>query len=98
MVEFRLYYNENGTVLCYTCDTLPDNDRYIVIDKDVYALSDPYVRVIDGKIVRKDLFITTSKLVYSTNGISCAKEDVCIITADEPTNKWKVETYEFRNS
>jgi hypothetical protein len=46
--EFRLYYNETGKVICYTCEKLDGN--YIVIDASIYAAGRPDVRVIDGKI------------------------------------------------
>ena len=37
--EFRLYYDESGKVICYTCEKLPGN--YIVIDKiiNLYIVS-----------------------------------------------------------
>jgi hypothetical protein len=46
--EFRLYYDERGCVLFYTCEKPEGN--YIVIDSNTYAQGRPDVRVVDGKI------------------------------------------------
>ncbi len=95
MVEFRVYYDDNGKVICYTCDNLP-GDNYIVIDSHVYAEGRMDIRVIDGELKRSTDFVVISKLVESTIGIECDQEDVCIIV-ESGGKKWKAETYEFRN-
>lgn len=96
MVEFRLYYDDTGKVMCYTCDNLPGNN-YIVVDPQTYAEGRTDLRIVDGEIKRASDFVVISKLVQSTNGIECNYEDVCIID-DTGGKKWKIETYEFRNS
>lgn len=96
MVEFRLYYDDTGKVICYTCDKLPNNDNYIVIDKETYAATNPNVRVIDGKIVPETSMVFVSRLVESDVGVCCEPDDICIIV--EQGTHWKMETYEFRNS
>lgn len=97
MVEFRLYYDEHGKVSCYTCENLPGNN-YLVITKEQYAESNPYIRIVDGEIVNQSEFSVISKLVESSSdGIECHVDDVCVLTNQEPTIKWKVEINEFRN-
>lgn len=46
--EFRLYYDDTGHVICYTCEKLEGN--YVVVDASTYAEGRPDVRVIEGKI------------------------------------------------
>lgn len=97
MIEFRLYYDKDGSVMSYTCEDLP-GDNYIIIDPDTYAIGDPFVRVIEGEIFHQNQITVISKLEKSSSGIKCTKEDVCIITDEEPYNVWEVKTYEYRNS
>lgn len=97
MVEFRLYYDDNGKVICYTCEALP-GDNYIVIDKDIFSHSDPFLRVINGEIKRTSDFVIVSKLVESNTGLSCEIDDICVITTQEPNKKWETVTHEFRKN
>ena len=78
-VEMRLYYNDDGEILFYTCEKPPG--KYLVIDKDTYAQGRIDVRIIDNKIIRK-LYGVLTKLVPDVVGIRCAKEDICIIVDD----------------
>ena len=97
--EFRLYYDENGKVLHYTCEDLEGN--YIVIDSQVYNEGRYDVRVIDGKIVNTSEFTYTQKIVPSTTGYRCAKENVNIVVSEEyigETLTWDVKQYEHKNS
>ena len=98
--EFRLYYDENGKVLYYTCEKLEGN--YIIVDGQVYNEGRYDVRVIDGKIVNTSEFVYTQKLVPSImSGYTCAKENVNIIVSDDyedETITWDVKQYEHKNS
>lgn len=99
MVEFRLYYDDKGNVICYTCDELEGN--YIVIDSETFAQCRHDVKVVDGEIVSLANRIFVSKMVLDNNGTSCAVEDICIIVDDSYSGEilnWEVKTYEFRNS
>lgn len=97
MVEFRLYYDDQGKVLFYTCEQLEGN--YIVIDSQTYAECRPDIRIIDGKIVKDNQGAIINKLVPSSNGISCALIDINIITDDiTDTMYWDVKRYEHRYS
>lgn len=95
--EFRLYYDETGRVICYTCEKLQGN--YIIIDKDTFAESRPDIRVVDGKISKVSHRAVISKLVHSDSGKSCASEDISIIVNDEEYDGdityWKLETNEY---
>jgi len=92
MVEFRLYYDDNGAVICYTCEDLPGN--YIVVDKDAYAACRHDVTVIDGKIVSFNDSVFLLKLVPG-KGIKTSDNDITILT-DSGETEWKLKKYEFR--
>lgn len=94
--EFRLYYDDKGKVLFYTCDK-PEG-KYIVIDANTFAQGRPDIRVVDGKIASVDSGAVVSKLILNIEGIYCASEDISIVvdeTYDGETNKWKLITYEL---
>lgn len=93
MVEFRLYYDDNGKCLCYTCENLEGN--YIVIDGDTYHQCRPDVYVIDGKIVKRSEMTVIHKLKPSTKGVTCSNDDVTMINTEGTT--WELTTNEFRH-
>lgn len=97
MVEMRLYYDDNGNVLFYTCDK-PEG-TFIVIDKDVYAACRFDIKILDGKIVKPEQAIVISKLVPGKEGVTCAMEDINIVvnnTYTGKTIKWELEQHEFK--
>ena len=89
-VEFRLYYDNSGNVLFYTCDKPEGN--YIVIDSSVYAECRMNLKIVDSKIVR-NFEAVFSQLVQTIDGVVCAKQDVSIVVTDDysHTNSWDVE-------
>jgi hypothetical protein len=87
--EFRLYYDEKGYVVTYTCEKLDGN--YVVIDTITYAEARPDIRVIDGKLVRSTVGAVISKLYPADSGILCEAEDLSIIT-DTNGQHWKLKT------
>lgn len=93
--EFRLYYDESGKVLCYTCEKLEGN--YIVIDAATFAQGRPDVRVINGKISQVSPNAIISKLMPDEIGISCSDQDISVIVNINDENKmfWKLNTYEI---
>lgn len=93
MVEFRLYYDDNGKCLCYTCENLEGN--YIVIDGDTYHQCRPDVYVIDGKIVKRSEMTVIHKLKPSTNGVTCSSDDITMIATEGTA--WELTTNEFRH-
>jgi hypothetical protein len=95
--EFRLYYDDKGQVVCYTCEKPEGN--YIVIDAATYAAGRPDIRVIDGKISTVKPSAIVSKLTHSdSEGITCAYDDMSIVVSDDykdKTQKWKLSIYEL---
>lgn len=93
--EFRLYYDDKGKVITYTCDKLPGN--YIVIDAVTYAQARPDIQVIDGKITTVQPNAVVFKLMPSPIGIKCATEDISIIVTDNYENitRWNLNIYEL---
>lgn len=93
--EFRLYYDERGNVLFYTCEKPEGN--YVVIDSDTYAQGRPDLKVIDGKLAGAISGLVVSKLVQDNNGTTCASEDLSIVVDSSYDNitKWKLKTYEL---
>ena len=96
--EFRLYYDENGAVICYTGDKSMTGN-YIVIDAQTFAAARPDVRVIDGRISTASPKSVVYKLMPSKDeGIVCIAEDISIIpdnTYAGETTKWKLNIYEL---
>lgn len=94
--EFRLYYDDKGYVVCYTCEKLVGN--YIVIDALTFAESRPDVRVVEGKLIKNISTQVISKLVPKANGeVQCAIDDISIITNDNTveTQTWDYKLYEL---
>lgn len=96
-IEFRLYYDDKGKVICYTCEHLEGN--YIVIDAETYASGRPDVRVIDGKISTVAPSAIVTKLIADEHdGTECAYEDVSIVVDSSYTGKkqkWKLDIHEL---
>jgi len=96
-IEFRLYYDDKGKVVCYTCEKLEGN--YIVIDAQTYAIGRPDVRVVDGKISTvAPSAIVTKLMIDETTGTECAYEDVSIIVDSSYSGKkqkWKLDIHEL---
>lgn len=91
MIEFRLYHN-NGKFLCYTCENLEGD--YIVIDAETYAIGNPHVKVVNGKIEPTTLELEISKFVLSDIGTKCAFENICIVVDKEYNGLTKTYSYE----
>lgn len=87
--EFRLYYDEKGHVITYTCEKLEGN--YIVIDRVTFAEARPDVRVVDGEIVKNNSGAAISRLYPDSEGTLCEAEDISIIT-NSIGKYWKLKT------
>jgi hypothetical protein len=97
MVEFRLYYDDNGDCICYTCESLEGN--YLVIDSLTFAEGRHDVKVVDGELIKPSNIVNVVKLVIDDEGVTCAEEDISIIVDEEyigPVLKWKEKLYESR--
>lgn len=96
MVEFRLYFDDKGDVLCYSCENLDGN--YLVIDAQTYAECRFDIRVVDNQIVKLVNKINILKVVPSSTGIMCPVEDNAIIVDeayDGEITRWKTKIYEL---
>ena len=98
MVEFRLYYDDNGNVLCYSADSTGPDANYIIVDTQVYAEGRVDIKVVDGKITKPSGRLVISKMIPDNEGTRCAIEDITIIVTDEysgETMNWKSKQYEY---
>lgn len=95
--EFRLYYDDKGNVLFYTCEKPEGN--FVVVDALTYAQARPDIRIVDGRISTVTQGSVVSKLVKSIDdGIDCYDEDISIVLTDKDNikkTKWKLKTYEL---
>lgn len=93
--EFRLYYDEQGKVICYSGDK-SGTGNFIIIDAITFAQARPDVRVIDGKVTNYQPNQVVYKLMPSIEGTMCHKEDISIIVTDGvDAIKWKLVNYEL---
>jgi len=96
--EFRLYYDEKGNVITYTCQKLEGN--YVIIDATTFAQARPDVRVVDGKLSTVAPHAVITKLMPNkSEGRVCATEDISILVNDDdeiPSQRWKINIYEVR--
>lgn len=98
--EFRLYYDNNGRVICYSGDSNSKIEgNYIVIDALTFAEARQDIRVVNGKITKPNNQNVVCKLMPSTvEGTQCSYEDVSIVVDDSYSDKkqlWKLTTYEL---
>jgi len=88
MPEFRLYYDEFGNVLFYTCEQSAGN--FITIDAQTYAEGRHDIKVINGKIEKIVHTLAISKLIPTNDGTECASADISIVaTGFGNTTHWK---------
>lgn len=90
--EFRLYYDDKGYLICYTCEKLEGN--YIVIDALTFAEGRPDVRVVDSRLFKISSNAVVSRLHPASEGTLCETEDISIITETNGKH-WKLKTYEL---
>jgi len=98
-VEFRLYYDDKGSIITYTCEKLLGN--YIVIDSQVFAEGRPDLIVVDGKLVKPNPEVFLTILSKSTSGTVCASEDVTILVPADyegEVTHWELKKYEYKYS
>lgn len=103
--EYRLYYDDKGYVLFYTCAKPgdppdPPDGKFLIIDSATYAAGRPDIRVVEGKITTVSTSTVVSKLMPSeVEGKICAEEDISIVvdnTYKGNVTKWKLTIYELR--
>jgi hypothetical protein len=92
--SYRLYYNDQGRPLFYTTQELIGN--YIELDVETWSRSAFNVQVIDGKLITIVPPVIVTKLVPSTDGVSCHPQDVCIVVNDNCLHqKWSLTINEI---
>ena len=96
-VFYRVYYNNDGDVICYSMEELPHN--YIELTAEQYQASPTNAKVIDCQLVVIKPKKIISKLTPSTErGTPCCSEDVSIVVNESTTHtKWMIKTYETNN-
>lgn len=91
---YRLYYQEDGTPVCYSMEEWPH--QYIEVDRDTFWLGDMNVKVIDGAI-RYIKIANAEKLSPNGQGTPCHSLNVAIVVSeDQPNIRWSIrrrETY-----
>lgn len=90
--EFRLYYDDFGKVLFYTCDKVEGN--FLIIDSNIYFQSRFDIKIVDNEIVSIYDKKIINKLQPDEFGTSCYKDDVSIIYNGLDSKKWSVKTNE----
>lgn len=90
--EFRLYYDDFGKVLFYTCDKVEGN--FLIIDSDIYFQSRFDIKIVDNKIISIYDKRIISKLQPDEVGTSCYDNDVSIIYDGLNSKKWSVKVNE----
>ena len=92
-VFYRLYYDNDGFLICYSMEELPHN--YIEIDVTTYNQRLSNVRVIDKKIVIINPVSYIKKLTPDTVGTPRNPTDICIVVKETtPHTKWNIKTNE----
>ena len=93
--EYRLYYNDDGTIICYTMDDLPGN--FIVVDRQTFAEMRYDAVVRNGKLVYTSVPQSWKLKPTDAGDYACHSSDITIIVSNDYPNKtyWKAEiTYE----
>lgn len=92
-VSYRLYYNDDGTPICYSMEDLPHN--YIELTPEEFHLSPPNVRVANGKMIIIKPASYVKKLIPSTQGVACDPRDICVIVNEtQPNIHWSLKSNE----
>jgi hypothetical protein len=95
-IEFRLYYNDDGSVKYY-CGDKSGEGNYIIIDAATFAQARYDVMVVEDKVVpAKPKHIVHKLMPVQNGGVPCHKEDLSIIVDDEmDCLKWNLVSYEL---
>lgn len=85
LAEPRLYYDNDGNVICYSMDHLDGN--YILVDVDVYAQG-RYDIVVKNDVLHYPSKLTHGKIKPSITGTPCHAFNALIIDI-QSKNFWK---------
>ena len=89
-VVLKLYYDDAGQPIVYSCDMLDGN--YIEVDAETFAIASMQVRVVNGVLKHMPITVYSNKLVPGTSGVMCHFCDVSIVVNNNGTY-WKKHTY-----
>ena len=93
VVQYRLYYNDDGEPVVYSMEDLPG--KYIEVTEQQYSEHSYRVSVVDGQLIKKlPNAITTKKLIPCNTGTPCHLTNVAIVTTTDPNQKWNLKTYD----
>lgn len=95
VIEFRAYYNVDGSIITYTTEDLQGD--YVVITGEQYAEARPDARVIDGLLTYTHRISHVAKLVKNKiSGVKTSKYDMSVIS-DEPDAQYYItKAYEIK--
>lgn len=91
MVEYRLYYDDNGAVICYTTEAL--EGKFILIDKLSYITARHDVRVVENKLIKLTAGSHILKLIPMSEGTPCHRDNVLVIDDTDPVY-WDLTVYD----
>ena len=93
-IEYRVYYEDDGTVICYSMDDLPG--KYIEIDLETYQKAPISTRVVNEKLIEFDPPRATRKLSPSNEaGTPCDPDNVAVVVDETmPNTRWSIKSYE----
>lgn len=97
-LEYRVYYDDTGTIITYTTDKL--EGKYLIIDRETYSHANHQLFIINNRLVdnrRKRALAKLSKTDKSDTGFKCSKYDINIIIDNDNTevNHWEETIYEY---
>lgn len=95
--EFRVYYDEQGHIVCYSMEDLPGN--FVVVDRITFDQCRMDLKVKEGKLI-KILQDASWKLAPSDSAdYACHAQDLSVIVDANNTNRkyWKVITTHEEN-
>lgn len=93
-VQYRLYYNHDGSPVVYTMEDLPGD--WIEVSQQTYVTAPWNVRVTDGKLNVLPVIKTSQKLKPSDHGIACDPHDVCVVVEESvPNTCWSLRSHEI---
>jgi len=98
VIEYRMYYDETGTiVMCMMQGPFPDNSSYVIATKEQYELYWKY-RVVDGKLeLIPDTIDYSAPFVKSNKGFKVVKNNASLLLAEDE-EYLNIEYYDTRNS
>lgn len=95
-IERRVYYDDQGRIITYTCDNLPGN--YILVTPEQFAEARPDAIVRDGQLVYTHKVSHVGKLVQASSGQATSAQDINIIVpAGKRAVYWQMQLFPIIN-